>query len=135
MHECNGSRNFVRIRRRRERFACLLNLRRSICDQSAASAGLDEGQMRELIGYLVACRGAEGAAARMAVGIPQQFLCEQSLCEEDGAQTGTPITIVYAPENCTDDAVEETAGAMPSFGVLDRGSKACLATGKGARRN
>ncbi len=31
--------------------------------------------MRELIGYLVACGGAEQAAARMAVGIPRRYLC------------------------------------------------------------
>jgi hypothetical protein len=30
--------------------------------------------MRELIGYLVACRGAEQAAVPIAVGVPQQFL-------------------------------------------------------------
>jgi hypothetical protein len=29
MHECNGVAKFVRIRRQRERFACLLNLRRT----------------------------------------------------------------------------------------------------------
>ena len=75
--------------------------------------------MRELIGYLGACSGAEGAAARMAVGIPQQFLCKQYMYEEDGAQTGTPITIVYARENFTDDAVEEIAGAISGFDVLD----------------
>ena len=31
--------------------------------------------MREWIGYLVACRGAERTAARTAVGIPQRYLC------------------------------------------------------------
>jgi hypothetical protein len=31
--------------------------------------------MREWIGYLVACRGAEQTAARTAVGIPQRYLC------------------------------------------------------------
>jgi hypothetical protein len=43
--------------------------------------GANEGQMRELIGYLVACRGAEHAAARMAADIPQRFLRKQFLCE------------------------------------------------------
>jgi hypothetical protein len=31
--------------------------------------------MRERIGYLVACGGAEQTAARAAVGIPQRYLC------------------------------------------------------------
>jgi hypothetical protein len=43
----------------------------------AASAGLEEGQMRELIGNLAACGGAEQAIARTAVS--QQFQCQRSL--------------------------------------------------------
>jgi hypothetical protein len=164
MHECNGVAKFARIRRPRERFACLINLRRSLCDQPAASVGANEGQMRELNGYLVACRGAEAAAARMAVGIPRSFLCKQFLRKEeradyvlidhalideesigaciaigkassithtltnnnlidraltDSVRTSSPITIIYARENLTDDAVEEIARAIPAFGALD----------------
>src|SRR5260370_29869698 len=85
MHECNGAAKFVRIRMWRERFACLLNLRRSLCDQPAASVGANEGQMRELNGYLVACRGADAAAARMAVGISRSILCKQFLRKEERA--------------------------------------------------
>ena len=59
--------------------------------------------MRELIGYLVACGGAEEVVARMAAGIPQQFL-------SDSVRTGSPIKSVYFRENFTGDAVEEAAG-------------------------
>jgi hypothetical protein len=38
--------------------------------------------MRELIGYLVAGKGAEQAAAPMAVGIRQRFPCKQFLYEQ-----------------------------------------------------
>jgi hypothetical protein len=100
--------------------------------------------MRKLIGYLVARKSAEQAAARMAAGISQQFLCKEDRAERvralfgddsigesfaigqtaisdtaDSARTGSPITIIYARESFTDDAVDETAGATPSFGVLD----------------
>jgi hypothetical protein len=90
MHECNGVAKFVPMTRWRECFACLLNLHRSLCEQPAASVGANEGQMRELIGYLVACRGAEDAVARMTAGIPQrilskQFICKQFLCKESPA--------------------------------------------------
>jgi hypothetical protein len=76
MHECNGVSKFARIARRRWRLACLLNLHRSLCDQPAASVGANEGQMRQLIGYLVAFRGAEDAAARMAAGNSLRLLCK-----------------------------------------------------------
>jgi hypothetical protein len=84
--------------------------------------------MRELIGYLVACRGAEQAAARMAVGIPQRFLCKQFLCTDDradralihdesiGTGIGTPISVVHAHESFTGATI---AGASPGFGVFD----------------
>jgi len=140
--------------------------------------------MRELIGYLVARKGAGGADARTVARIPQQFLCNQFLCKKllreddradhalidramidydlidalikdeecigtdiaigrtpsvartptgndltDGAWTngawadstrsGSPITIIYAREKFTDDAVEEIARAIPFFGVFD----------------
>src|ERR1700737_2622392 len=35
------------------------------------------------------------------------------------AQTGTPITIIYAREKFTGDTVEKFAGAIPDFGVSD----------------
>src|SRR5450432_587667 len=38
--------------------------------------------MRELIGYLDACKGAGGADARTVAVIPQQFLCNQFLCKK-----------------------------------------------------
>jgi hypothetical protein len=106
--------------------------------------GADEGQMRELIGYLVARRGAERVAARVAAGITQQFLCEEDRADRvhaliddesigvyisigktairdttDSARTDSPITFIYARESFTDAAVDETAGATPSFGVFD----------------
>lgn len=114
--------------------------------------------MRELIGGLVACRGAGEAVVRVAAGNLQRFLCKEDRAyrvhapiddESIGvdvaigktaisdtirsARTGSPITIIYA-ENCADDALDEIAGAIPGFGVLDRGSRECQATGKGARR-
>jgi hypothetical protein len=94
--------------------------------------GADEGQMNELIGYLVACRGAEESAARMAVGISQQFVCKEgrggALIDEDSIDSGMatlhpagggPITIVYGRENITEPAIKAIAGANPEFGLLD----------------
>ena len=101
--------------------------------------------MREWIGYLVARSGAEQAAARTAVGIPQQYPCGEdrayragasmdasigaldgfdvsesiSAAPTDSARTGTPITIIYAREKSADDAIEEIAGALAGFGVFD----------------
>jgi hypothetical protein len=97
-----------------------------------------------LIGYLVACNGAEEAAARMAAGIPQQFLCKEDRADRvrariddesigagfaigktathntiRSAPTGGLITIIYARENFTGDVVEEIANAIPGFGVFD----------------
>jgi hypothetical protein len=37
----------------------------------------------------------------------------------DSARNGSPITIFYAREKFTDDAVEEIARAIPCFGVFD----------------
>jgi hypothetical protein len=103
-----------------------------------------EGHMRELIGYLDACRGAEEVAARLAAGIPQKFLRNEDRAyraraliddESIGARiaigkiaisdtirsvlTGSPTITIYARENFMNDAVEEIAGAIPGFGVLD----------------
>jgi hypothetical protein len=100
--------------------------------------------MRELLGYLVACKGDEEAAARMAAGIPQQFLCKEDRADRvrariddesigagfaigktathntiRSAPTGGLITIIYARENFTGDVVEEIANAIPGFGVFD----------------
>ena len=100
--------------------------------------------MREWIGYLVACRGAEQAAARTAVDIPQRYLCGEDWAHRayasmaaligaldgfdaesipaaptDSARTGTPITIIYAREKSADDAIEEIAGARAGLGVFD----------------
>jgi len=100
--------------------------------------------MRELIGYLAACGGDEEAAVRMAAGIPQQFLRKEDradpvrarICGDSigasfaigktaishavrSAPAGSPITIVYARENFTEDGVEAIANAIPDFGVSD----------------
>ena len=98
--------------------------------------------MREWIGYLVARSGAEQAAARTAVGIPQQYPCGEdrayrahasmdasiggfdvfesiSAAPTDSAHTGTPIKIIYAREKSADDAIEEIAGTLAGFGVFD----------------
>ena len=113
--------------------------------------------MREMIGHLVARRGAEEAGVRTNAPAPRrckQFLYAQLLRKEDraddaliddksidasivigkapsivhfltdgaradSARTGSPITIVYAREIYTDDAIEEIAGAIPGFGVFD----------------
>jgi hypothetical protein len=100
--------------------------------------------MRELIGYLVAFEGDEEAAVRMAAGIPQQFLRKEDradrvrartdddsigagfaigrIASSDAARslpTGSPITIIYAREDSTDDAVEAIAYPIPDFGVSD----------------
>jgi hypothetical protein len=72
--------------------------------------------MRELIEYLVARKGAEGAVARVAAGTHQQFLC----------LTGSPITIVYSGEKFAGGAAAEIR--------LDRGSQMCRVTGTGAGR-
>jgi hypothetical protein len=108
--------------------------------------GAVEGQMRELIGYLVAGGGTEQAAARMAVGIHHRFPCEPFPCKKysahsadctfpgvvvdntrvpteshptDSAKTGTPITNIYAAERFSRHAIEAIASAIPLFGVLD----------------
>jgi hypothetical protein len=55
-----------------------------------------------------------GTCGRMMVSAPSS-----AHILTDSAKTGTPITIFYARENFTADAVEEIAGAIPGFGVLD----------------
>jgi hypothetical protein len=103
--------------------------------------GAVEGQMRELIGYLVAGRGTEQAAARMAVGIHDRFPCKKYPAQSadctfsgvvvdstrvpteshstDSAKTGTPITNIYAADGFSRHAIEAIASAMRRCGVLD----------------
>jgi hypothetical protein len=79
--------------------------------------------MRELIGYLVAREGAEPAAARVAVGISQRFLCEHFLCKDDRADHAllhnesmgarSPMSVVCVRENVRVDAVAAIAGQTP----------------------
>jgi hypothetical protein len=127
------------MRPQRWRFACFLNQCRSLWDQPTASVGLNEGQMRNLTGYLVACSGAEQAAVRTAVCISQPFLCRDDRVDRahvrgdtpigigiaprdlggNGAASGSPIGIVHAGENILDRTIEEIAGAIPRFGLFD----------------
>jgi hypothetical protein len=103
--------------------------------------GAVEGQMRGLIGYLVAGRGTEQAAARMAVGIHHRFRCKKYPAHSadctfsgvvadstrapteshstDSAKTGTPITNIYAADGFSRQAIEAIASAISRFGVLD----------------
>jgi hypothetical protein len=100
--------------------------------------------MRELIGYLAACGGDEGAAVRTAAGIPQQFLRKEDRADRTRARiyddsigagfaigktamsdparsapAGSPITIIYARENSTDDVVAAIANPIPDFSLSD----------------
>lgn len=97
--------------------------------------------MRGLIGYLVAGRGTEQAAARMAVGIHHRFRCKKYPAHSadctfsgvvadstrapteshstDSAKTGTPITNIYAADGFSRQAIEAIASAISRFGVLD----------------
>jgi hypothetical protein len=81
--------------------------------------------MRDLIGHLVGRKGAERGAARIAVGISQEFLPRDDDAATDGAAvtdsvaTGRPISIVYAGENILNPAIFEIAGAIPGFGLFD----------------
>jgi hypothetical protein len=158
MHECNGF----------AKFACVTSRRGLLClsSQSAPfnmrvtyrSVGADEGQMRELMGYLVARNGGEAAAARMVACFPQRMLrghlaigaapgiahsptdtSQADAIGTDGAQaesvrTGSPIAIVYSGDSFMDDAIEDIAGAIPDLSLFDRGSRAGQAASAGARR-
>jgi hypothetical protein len=96
--------------------------------------------MREWIGHLVACKGAEQAAARMAVGISHQFPCKADRADRVqapidalsiGARVATfdPATFylascsaimnIYDSEIVTEPAIEAIAGAFPDFGLFD----------------
>jgi hypothetical protein len=146
MHECNGVAKF-RPPSPVTQALCLSSQSAPVNMPSThRKCGVDEGQMRELIGYLVASRSTEQAAARTAVGIHQRFRCEQFLCKEevacsadcrfpgvatgstwvpteshltDSAQTDTPIRIIYAAERFSHDAIEAIASAIAGFGEFD----------------
>jgi hypothetical protein len=102
--------------------------------------------MRDLIGHLVARMGAERGAARIIVGIPQEFLSSNdgadrihaligaksigsgvfsdnpaidSVAAIHSVITGNPMTIVYAGENIFEPANLEIAGAIRGFGLFD----------------
>ena len=102
--------------------------------------GADEGQMHERIGYVVACRGAEQAAAPMAVGNSQQFLCGEDRADRVGGLIAdasiaadivvffpvslfpvsrSTITIIYDREGASEPAIEAIAGSIAEFGLLD----------------
>ena len=87
--------------------------------------------MRDLIGYLVAREGAEQAAARVAVGISQRFLCahfprkgdraDPALLHDDSIApgTGSSMSVVYVRGSVRVDAVAAIAGPIPGLGVFD----------------
>jgi hypothetical protein len=79
--------------------------------------------MRDLIGHLVARKGAEREAARIAVGISQEFLRRNddaaTGAETDSVATRSPISIVYADKSILDPAILAIAGAIPGFGLFD----------------
>jgi hypothetical protein len=81
--------------------------------------------MRDLIGHLVARKGAGREAARVAVGISQEFLRQDDgsatggVAATDSVATSSPISIVYAGENILNPAILKIAGAIPGFGLFD----------------
>jgi hypothetical protein len=94
--------------------------------------------MRKLIGYLVACRGDEVAAVRMAAGILQQFLCKEDRADRVHARidddsigagfaigktasppTGSSVTNTYSRKNFTLDVVGDIPNPVPGFSVSD----------------
>jgi hypothetical protein len=102
--------------------------------------------MRDLIGHLVARKGAERGAARTTVGISKEFLSRDDRADRvhvlidtrsvgagiftndpatgrvaatRSVDTGRPITIVYAGENILNPATLGIAGAIPGFGLFD----------------
>jgi hypothetical protein len=139
--------------------------------------------MRELIGYLVACRGAGQAAVPMAVGVPQQFRWKNDRADRvhatidhesigaamksaishtfreypddlastmdacdmmvsapriapkltHSAQTGTPITIIYAVRNSRAMPPKRSQTQFPTLACPIE-LQNCQATGRGARR-
>jgi hypothetical protein len=100
-------------------------------NQPTASVGLNEGQMRELVGYLVARDGDEQAAVRTAVAISQRILCEPILCEDDRAEralihdesigtlAGSLMCVAHVRETISADALAAVAERIPGLGVFD----------------
>jgi hypothetical protein len=140
MHECNGAAKFVGLRRQREAPCLSSQSAPFMMCPTYRKCGTDEGQMRDLIGHFVARKGAERGAARIALGVSNEFLrrdegadCIHALIDEDsiragiiaddaatgGVATGSPISIVYAGEEILDPAILEIAGAIPGFGLFD----------------
>jgi hypothetical protein len=146
MHECNGVAKF-RPPPPVTPALCLSSQSAPFNMRSTRrKCGAVEGQMRQLIGYLVAGRRTERAAARMAVGIHHRFPCEPFRRKEypthsadctfpgvavdcarfptesrstDSAKSGTPITNIYVAERFSRHAIEKIASAIPRFGVFD----------------
>jgi hypothetical protein len=143
MHECNGIAKFV-SHASAARALCLSSQSAPFMMPSTRrKCGTDEGQMRDLIGHLVAPKGAEVEAARIAVGSFQEFLRRDgvdrvhalidkrsidaaaftrdpaTLRVVGGAATDSPITIAYASEDIPDPANLQIAGAINGFGLFD----------------
>jgi len=144
MHECNALGKFVQL----GQALCLSSLVTPFNMQlTHRKCGTDEGQMRNLIGYLVAARGEQRAVARKFVDRSPRFRCDQFLCsdllrglgscEQDpravdssfgvlagsdlsrGVPAREPRTIIQAGEDRTDDGSGRFAGAIPpNFGAL-----------------
>jgi hypothetical protein len=138
MHECNA---VAKIRSHAPAVLALCLFSQPvpfIMGSTYRKCGANEGQMRHLTGYLVACNGA----AQTAVCISQPFLWRDDRVDRahvlddapigtdiaardlggDGAASGSPIGIVgivCAGENILDLAIEEIAGAIPGFGLFD----------------
>jgi hypothetical protein len=130
-------RGEIRLHRMVARLLCLSSQPAPfIMPATYRSVGANEGQMRNLMGYLVACNGAEDAVVRVADGI---FLTDDILT--DSALTGSvwpgkPIAIICSDENFAGGATADTAGAIPGFGVFDYCVvRAGRAASEGARRS
>jgi hypothetical protein len=89
------------------------------------SVGANEGQMRELIGYLVASGGAEDAAAWMAAGISQrvlcrQFVCKHFLCEQVIRRQVTHARTDTVPTNSilTDNVLTDSVGTGSPITII-----------------
>jgi hypothetical protein len=92
--------------------------------------------MHEWVGHIVACKGAEQAAARVAAGISQQFLCGTdgaedvwALIDAESIGRGTLCPATFHPANFdptsgitfidAEPVIEAIAGAIPGFGLFD----------------
>src|ERR1700730_15015417 len=91
MHECNA---VAKIRSHAPAALALCLFSKPvpfIMGSTYRKCGANEGQMRHLTGYLVACSGAERAAVRTAVCISQPFLCEDDRVARAHARGDAPI--------------------------------------------